>query len=94
MTKRRGRVELLSAVRDEPTVRGILAIMFVSIFAFFLVSSIILGGLSLFMQLEGGVAQAKEIIVTISGIFSGPLGLVIGYYFRSEVEKQTPTPTA
>lgn len=88
MSKKHGRVELLPAFRDVPTVRGIIAIVFVGVFAFFMFSSIILGGVSLFVPLEGKTAEAKEIIVTISGIFSGPLGLVIGYYFRSEVERR------
>jgi hypothetical protein len=88
MSKKRGRIELLSTFRDVPTVRGIIAVVFVGIFAFFVFSSIILGGISLFVPLEGKVAEAKEIILTISGVFSGPLGLVIGYYFRSELERR------
>jgi|GEM_PF-3824071 len=101
MEERRGRIrplvgpsagkyssEYFSPFRDVPTVRGIIAVVFVCIFAFFVFSSIILSGISLFVPLEGKVAEAKEIILTISGVFSGPLGLIIGYYFRAEVDRK------
>ncbi|MBI3240879.1 MAG: hypothetical protein HYZ49_01105 [Chloroflexi bacterium] len=88
MPSKKGRIQDLSVIlKDESIIRSIFALIFVAVFAFFLLGSLILGGISLFMPLEGKVGEAKEIIVTISGIFSGPLGLILGYYFRSQVEK-------
>lgn len=30
--------------------------------------------------------DTKDIIITMSGILSGPLGFIIGYYFKTEEE--------
>ncbi|OUD12646.1 hypothetical protein TPSD3_00015 [Thioflexithrix psekupsensis] len=57
-------------------------------FSVFVFGSVVLATISLFMTLEGKAAEAKELILTISGVFSGPLGLILGYYFRSEIEKK------
>ena len=80
-------IKLLPILKSDTNIRGIIALVFIGIFAFFIISSLILGGLSLFFDLKGKIGDVKEFIMTMSGIFSGPLGLVIGYYFRSEIER-------
>ncbi|MBI3045919.1 MAG: hypothetical protein HYY86_00010 [Candidatus Harrisonbacteria bacterium] len=31
-----------------------------------------------------GINDLKDLLVTLSGILSGPLGFIVGYYFKSE----------
>lgn len=46
--------------------------------------SLLLAGLILGFFMDGNqLDNTKEILLTISGILSGPLGFVVGYYFRS-----------
>lgn len=62
--------------------RGRLAMFFLAGFFLILSLGIVLAGFS-----DGDkVTDAREILLTISGILSGPLGFVIGYYFRSSEE--------
>lgn len=69
------------STKKEDT-RGRLALFFVGGFFFILSLGMILAGVS-----EGDkITDAKDILLTISGILSGPLGFVIGYYFRSSEE--------
>ncbi|HLD04024.1 MAG TPA: hypothetical protein VJC17_04590, partial [Candidatus Dojkabacteria bacterium] len=65
-------------------VRGALSLVF--LIGFFAV--LIIGILSALTISQGDPANnIKEIILTISGILAGPLGFVIGFYFRSREEK-------
>jgi len=64
------------------------ATVFVTGYILFILSAVVLGGLSLFIPMKGTVADVKDLIITISGIFSGPLGLIIGYFFRTEQGQQ------
>lgn len=44
-------------------------------------------GLVLVILIRGwwiGIGDLKDLLVTISGILSGPLGFIVGYYFKSE----------
>jgi len=34
-----------------------------------------------------GINDLKDLLVTLSGILSGPLGFIVGYYFKSESNK-------
>ncbi len=73
--------EVLSSKREDT--RGRLALIFVFGFFAILTISSILAGLS-----EGNkVDNLKEALITVSGILSGPLGFVIGYYFRKQEEE-------
>lgn len=69
------------SVKRENT-RGVLAFAF--LIGFFI---ILLAGM-LLAALDAGnrVDNIKEIVLVVSGILSGPLGFVIGYYFRSSEE--------
>lgn len=70
------------AVRRED-IRGTLARLFLIGFFLILLAVIVLAGIS-----EGDkVDNAKETLITVSGILAGPLGFVIGYYFRSKEEE-------
>ncbi len=43
--------------------------------------------LTLYWLTKMTVDDLKGVLVTISGILSGPLGFIIGYYFKSHLEK-------
>lgn len=60
------------------------ASIFVIGYLLFILAAMVVGGLSLFVQMRGTVGEVKDLILTISGIFSGPLGLMIGYFYRTE----------
>jgi hypothetical protein len=64
------------------------ATAFVIGYLLFILAAVALGGLSLFVTMRGTLADVKDLIITISGIFSGPLGLMIGYFFRTEQEQE------
>lgn len=68
--------------------RATITLLFVIGYMLFIVSSIVLWALSMFFPLRGTVADLKDLILTISGVFSGPLGIMIGYYFRGEIERK------
>lgn len=71
----------LISVKREDT-RGRLALFFLAGFFIILVIGMIIAGLS-----EGDkITGMKEMLLTISGVLSGPLGFVVGYYFRSREE--------
>ena len=70
-------------IREET--RGTLAKIFM--FGFFF--SMLLGGI--FVFIIGGdpgvkVQNFKDVLLAISGVLSGPLGFVVGYYFRKQEE--------
>ncbi|MFQ5493155.1 MAG: hypothetical protein ACE5DX_03290 [Candidatus Dojkabacteria bacterium] len=67
------------SVKREDT-RGRLAIFF--LIGFFIILALSIGLVAIS---EGDkVTGVKEVMLTISGILSGPMGFVIGYYFRSK----------
>lgn len=70
------------AIKREDT-RGILALVFLIGFFVILVLGMIVGAIN-----EGDkVESVTAILLAISGILSGPLGFVVGYYFRSQDSK-------
>jgi hypothetical protein len=60
---------------------------FVIVYLAFILGAMILGGISLMFPIKGTLVDITNFMMAISGIFSGPLGLIIGYYFRTEQEK-------
>lgn len=66
-------------VKREDT-RGSLALVF--LIGFFLM--LFVGLLVAATSAGDRIAASTEILLTISGILSGPLGFVVGYYFRSQ----------
>jgi hypothetical protein len=67
--------------------RGHLATIFILGFFFMLAS----GGL--FIALSGDSTEIKvkllqDVFLVISGVLSGPLGFVVGYYFRKQEEEE------
>ena len=63
--------------------RGVLALVF--ILGFFII--LILGGLLVAInnsELSDKVKNLQDVFLTISGVLSGPLGFVVGYYFRRQ----------
>lgn len=73
-------LDLVSVKREDT--RGRLALAFIAGFFVILVIGMLIAALN-----EGDkVDSTKEILLTISGILSGPLGFVVGYYFRSREE--------
>jgi len=67
--------------RREGT-RGSFALIFLIGFLILLLIGMVLGFLMDGSQMD----NTREILLTISGILSGPLGFVIGYYFRKGEE--------
>ncbi|WP_415969615.1 hypothetical protein [Barnesiella intestinihominis] len=69
-----------SATRQETT-RTYIAQLYV--WAFFIVIGIvfIMGIIK-----EFTVDEFKDMLVTISGVLSGPLGFIVGYYFKASKE--------
>lgn len=78
------RIQELKTRGDESKFRIRTASSFVVGYMLFILGAMILSGLSLFMPMQGTVNDVKDIIVTISAIFSGPLGLMIGYFYRAD----------
>jgi len=74
-------INVISVKREDT--RGRLAIYLVVGFFVILVVGMIISALN-----EGDkVNSMKETLLVVSGILSGPLGFVIGYYFRSKEEE-------
>ncbi len=78
------RIQELKTRGDESKFRIRAASSFVIGYMLFILGAMVLSGLSLFMPMQGTVSDVKDIIVTISAIFSGPLGLMIGYFYRAD----------
>lgn len=87
MAKKR-KIDLLPTTkREETRFRGLITASFVGVYLVFIIITVALWGLSLFFPLRGSTDELKDLTLTISGVFSGPLGLMIGYYFRVEQER-------
>ncbi|MEI7579848.1 MAG: hypothetical protein WCJ58_07520 [bacterium] len=74
------KLELITVKREDT--RGRLALAFLIGFFVLLVIGMIISA----FNTGDKITSAKEILLTLSGILSGPLGFVIGYYFRSSEE--------
>ena len=55
-------------------------------YVIFILGAMVIAATSLFLPIQGTISDVKDIILTISAIFSGPLGLIIGYFYRVEKE--------
>lgn len=73
---------LIDIKKKQEVTRSTFTIIFLVGFIVLLLVGMILGFLMDGNQLD----NTKEILLTISGILSGPLGFVVGYYFRSSQE--------
>jgi len=85
-TKRIDELSLIRSRELRERVRGRLAQVFILLFGFLIVSSLVMWIASLLWPLRGTVAEIKDMVITVSALFSGPLGLLLGFYFRGEVE--------
>ena len=74
-------------IRQESNIRTILAVVFSSLYALFILFVIILWGYDIFRPVEGGTDKVKDLILTLYGVLSGPLGIVAGYYFAIDKNK-------
>lgn len=74
-------------VRREKT-RGTLALVFVIGFFIIIVAGFLLVAFAN-SDLKDKAANLKDILLAISGILSGPLGFVVGYYFRKQDEENS-----
>lgn len=71
-------LDVIKVKRED--VRGLLAVVFLIGFFFILLAGIFIAAIN-----EGNkVESLTAVLLSISGILSGPLGFVIGYYFRSK----------
>lgn len=70
-----------SQAQKRETTRSRIAIMYLS--GFFLVLVI---GMVFCWCFAREVSGVKDMLVVISGILSGPLGFIIGYYFKASKE--------
>lgn len=74
-------LNVISEKREDT--RGKLSLFFLGGFFIVLIVGMVVAALD-----EGNkVNSVKEILLVVSGILSGPLGFVIGYYFRSREEE-------
>lgn len=62
--------------------RGFFSIIFLGGFIFLLTLGMVLG----FFMDGNQLDNTREILLTIAGILSGPMGFVVGYYFRRSEE--------
>lgn len=74
-------VSAKSSSDSRETTRSKIAIIYV--YAFFAVIAVvfIIGFFKCFK-----VDEYKDLLVTISGVLSGPLGFIVGYYFKASKE--------
>lgn len=61
--------------------RSTIAIIYVSAFL-----GIIAVSLIACWWVGSSVADQKDLLVAISGVLSGPLGFIVGYYFKASIE--------
>jgi len=73
----------LSRAEKREDTRSKIALYYVVGFLF-----LILGALLLFWVRQLAVNDLRDLLLALSGILSGPLGFIIGYYFKSHSEKE------
>ena len=74
-------------VAHENNLRTIVTIVFIGIYLIFVLTIVGFWVYDLLYPVNGRTQEIKDMILTIYGILSGPLGLIIGYYFGSEKRK-------
>ena len=75
--------EISSKGSSDPkeNIRSIIAMIYVV--AFFVVIIIVLA-VGFYVRLK--VEELKDMLVAVSGVLSGPLGFIVGYYFKASKE--------
>jgi hypothetical protein len=66
---------------QKESTRSSIAVFFIKGFLFAVGGVLILGTIKGYT-----VAENKDMLLAVSGILSGPLGFIIGYYFKSQEE--------
>jgi len=74
---------VLSRAEKREGTRSQIALYYVLGFLFIVLICFIVAGIN---KLD--VSQTRDLLVTVSGILSGPLGFIIGYYFKSHSDKE------
>ena len=67
--------------KKRENTRSYIAMIYVVAYLFIIGSSLIFGLLN-----NSSVDDNRDILLAISGILSGPLGFIIGYYFKASTE--------
>ena len=79
---------IIETLKQENRLRLYITIAFVIIYLIFISSVIGIWVFNLFRPVSGRTDLVKDMILTISGLISAPLGLIIGYYFGTDKNKQ------
>lgn len=74
-------------IRQESNIRTILAIVFSSLYTLFILFVIFLWGYNIYYPTTDGLDKVKDLILTLYGVLSGPLGIIAGYYFATDKNK-------
>ncbi len=73
-------VEKLSVDEKRERNRGTLAMVFVILFFCVIFVTFIIG----YSTTDFGIQDYKDLLTTVSSILSGPLGFIIGFYFKEK----------
>lgn len=73
---------ILSRAEKREGTRSKIALYYVLGFLFVILVAFIVSGIQRY-----DINDTRDLLVTISGILSGPLGFIIGYYFKSHSDK-------
>ena len=76
-------VSTLKRAEKREDTRSKIALYYVLGFLFMILVCFIVAGIEKF-----NVNDTRDLLVSISGILSGPLGFIIGYYFKSHSDRE------
>lgn len=74
------RVERFTVDEKRERNRGTLAMVFVILFFCVIFLSFLIG----YFTEDFGIQDYKDLLTTVSSILSGPLGFIIGFYFKEK----------
>ncbi len=74
------RVERFTVDEKRERNRGTLAMVFVILFFCVIFLSFLIG----YFTEDFGIQEYKDLLTTVSSILSGPLGFIIGFYFKEK----------
>jgi uncharacterized membrane protein required for colicin V production len=74
------RVERITVDEKRERNRGTLAMVFVILFFCVIFLSFLIG----YFTEDFGIQEYKDLLTTVSSILSGPLGFIIGFYFKEK----------
>ncbi len=74
------RVERFTVDEKREQSRGTLAMVFVILFFCVIFISFLIG----YFTEDFGIQEYKDLLTTVSSILSGPLGFIIGFYFKEK----------